>query len=63
MQIFANICNGHCMLMYSTCGHMLIFTFIKVAVVKSIKIVVLQELGKYPVVKLQYAVKHFICQL
>ena len=46
-----------------TCGHMLIFTFIKVAVVKSIKIVVLQELGKYPVVKLQYAVKHFICQL
>ena len=49
--------------MYSTCGHMLIFTFIEVAVDKSIKIVVLHEWGKYPVVKLQYAVKHFICQL
>ena len=60
MQIFANICNEHCR---CTCGHMLIFTFIEVAVDKSIKVVVLQEWGKYPVVKLQYAVKHFICQL
>ena len=28
-----------------TCGHMLIFTFIEVAVDKSIKIVVLHEMG------------------